>query len=715
MGNRALPQDIRQNEINYICTVLNHNRIKTTQDLIDNFDNLIEQIRKNPEIFKETYTSEQCFQILKKAITDYSGVYAYKITIKDELMPKLIAARKKKSPDATIHRTADEKSPDESTIHLTEDEKGPDELTTPTEDDLTKVTKGYDRFKVALEKEKTINKGILRVLKDKEFAVVPQIIIGSGDTGTTLWLEKFKSHHGTSQAKLAEGQLPPVLMIGADAGSWKHNYTLAQPHSLLEQESAKQNPSAYIITDHYQKNTHANGRHVYQSNQVNLGLTEAPLLCASVIKIEKRSNHMGDWKAPEQEYRLVVKTAQGIKYVYTDEINICTGLGPARNVISGSLLSPQQFESLNRFNPIQGFTPIVDGNQFILTGMEERTKAPRSIVVYGGGGTAAASYRKGFFGHDAFTEDLQFNKTNQKNSVIWVAKQFDKAGTGRLASTALGIAKSRSELMQGELTKINPLPNGKLLLTFKTTASGKSTCDIELECDQLIYSIGQDDSLMRSICKEAETDLSITYDKNDMLLNVCSSDKKVMFFGAAAMAVREKEYMKETFKWLHSENIGGDVGPGTMAPSRAQIKCYNFWRGIMPTSVNANMDSHHLIARFLEKAGVESSEIKAFVDDLLEARKSSTCGAPHSLILELVKKHKLDNVLEIKGHVHLALKKRDEPTPPKPKQQQLLSWLGSERTTTDATVFVSSVEGEKIPKMAMEKEEHGVQLIVSTM
>lgn len=66
MGKDAVPQDIRQNEINYICKVLNHNRITTTQDLIANFDKLIKQIRLNPQIFKEKYTSEQCFHILKK-------------------------------------------------------------------------------------------------------------------------------------------------------------------------------------------------------------------------------------------------------------------------------------------------------------------------------------------------------------------------------------------------------------------------------------------------------------------------------------------------------------------------------------------------------------------------------------------------------------------------------------------------------------------------
>lgn len=684
MGKTVIPQDIRQNEINYICTVLNHQSIRTTQDLTINFDQIIEQIYKNPQVFKKNYTTEECFEILKKAIAAYNNVYAYKINLKEEHKVALTTALEKKDKV---------------------------ESTTLPEDDLSKVTKGYDRLEIALEKEKQINKSILRVLKDKDFAVVPQIIIGSGDTGTTLWLEKFKKHHGATQEQLEINQLPSVLMIGSDAGSWKHDYTLAQPHSILERTAAKENPSIYLSTEYYRKNPHANGRHVYQANQVNLGFTEAPLLRASVVRIEKRSNHLGDWKDLKQEYRLIVKTPEGIKSIYTNELNICTGLGPARNIISGSLISRHQFESLSRVDPIKGFPPIIDGNQFILTDTEELNKEPRKVVIYGGGGTAAACYRKSFFGHDVRTETMEFDKENQKNSVVWIARQFEKAGTGKLATTALTTAKTRNELIQAELIKIEPQISGKLLLSFKTEDSGKTTKKFDIECDQLIYSVGQDDSLMRSICKEVEGDLSLVYDKNDMLLNVCSSDKKVIFFGAAAMAVREKEYMDATWKWLRSENIGGDVGPGSMPPSRAQIKCYNFWSGQNPTSINANIDNQYLIIKYLENARVEKSIAEQFVKDLLQARKSSTSGASYSLILDLLKKHKLDQIMEIKGHGHLALKTTSEPAPPlsKPKQP-LLSWLGPQRKTDDANVFVSSAVEDIRLINTMENQEHGVQL-----
>ncbi|WP_454783705.1 hypothetical protein [Legionella sp. WA2024007413] len=691
MGKSSLPKDIRQSEINSICVLLNHNLIRTTQDLITHFSQLIEQIRRNPQIFKETYTPEQCIQILKKAIKTYNSIYAYNITLKEELIDQFIGAEKTRISVGTTKKSSVE---------------------TLVEDDLTKVTKGYDRLEMAQENVQQISNEILRVLTNKEFAVVPQIIIGSGDTGTTLWLEQYKAHHGTSQTLLAKGDLPPVLMIGEDSGSWRHNYTLAQPYSILERTTCKENPSIYLSTEYYRKNPHANGRHVYQANQVNLGFTEAPLLRAFVSKIEKRSNHLNDWQSSDHEYRVIVETPNGTKNIYANELNICTGLGPARNIISGSLLSSDEFNHLNKFDSKKGFTPIVDGNQFILTDTEERVKAPRKLVIYGGGGTAAACYRKGFFGHDKRTENMEFNKTNQQNSVIWIAKQFDKAGTGKLATTALGTAKSRGDLIQAELIKIEQQINGSLLLTFTTESSAaqKKTKAFTIECDQLIYSVGQDDNRMRNICKEIEADVSLVYDKNNMVLHVCSADKKVFFFGAAAMAVREKEYMDATWKWLKSENIGGDVGPGSMPPSRAQIKSYNFWRGLDPNSINANMDSQYLIIKYLEKSGVEPKVAACFVEDLLEARKTSTCGASHSMILALLKKHQLDEIIEIKGHGHLALKTDSKPVPTQ-SRQKLLSWLGPQRTSKDADILVSSVHAKKTSKDTIEKEEQGVQLI----
>src|SRR5690349_18003137 len=139
-----------------------------------------------------------------------------------------------------------------------------------------------------------------------------------------------------------------------------------------------------------------------------------------------------------------------------------------------------------------------------------------------------------------------------------------------------------------------------------------------------------------------------------MLLTVSSTDNKIIFFGAAAMAIRETEYMAATSNWLKSENIGGDVGPGSMPPSRAQIKQFNFLHGLNPVSINANMDNKFLIVKFLEDAGVSGIVAISFVTDLLDARVASTSGANTAELKELLVKHKLNDIIEIQGHGHFV-------------------------------------------------------------
>jgi len=663
--------DIRQFEINYISSCLLFCNIRTNKDLITKLDTVIAQIEQNQDIFKKEFSNKQCFDILKKGLEQYNKINDCHISLSDDHLDDFNQAMSWRKPKSA------------PLYHI------------PVQDDLSQVTKSYDRLEQAHEETASLSQSILALVSDADPVIIPQVVIGTGDTGTTLWLEKYASLHNKAKNLLANKTLPPVLMIGEDTGSWRHDYTLAQPHSILERMTAKENPSSYLSRDHYQTNPYANARHMYQANQANLGLTEAPILRASILGIETKALHQ--WVSPAEKYRIIIRTTAGIKYIYTNNIDICTGLGPAREAISGHLLNKQEFTRLNKLDPKKGFTPIVDGNHFILTGTEEN-KIPREIVIYGGGGTAAACYRKGFFGNDVRTQDKPFIKENQCNSMVWVAKQFNKAGTGKLASTALTTANDRGELRQGELVKIEQI-NDRFLLTFKDIGSENT---YKLDCDQLIYSVGQDDSLTRSLCQEIESDVSLFYDQTGMVLGVRSADRSVVFFGAAAMAVKEKEYMAATAKWLKEEHIRGDVGPGSMPPSRAQIKRYNFLNNIPTAIINANMDSQHLIVQYLLDQGIALTKVHAFVDDLLVAREESTGGACHKTLQELLDRHGLNEQLELKGLTHLIAKKSTTPPPAKAKQKPL-AWLSKDKAVQDADIIMA--EAEKIPhELALENQ-----------
>ncbi|MGQ3890191.1 hypothetical protein ACQUW5_14330 [Legionella sp. CNM-1927-20] len=700
-----LPKDIQQFELNYICSCLLFCRIENSHDLANKFDYLLKQIDQNREIFKDSYTKEECIAILKQAIKIYNASLTYNIKLGEEQIITFDTRLKQVRQAAS-------------------------DFTIPLNDDLSNVTKSYDRLISAHKIKKIINKRIQTLIDKEKTLSVSQVIFGAGDTGTTLWLEKFKDHHGKTLTYLAESKALPVLMIAEDAGSWRHNYTLAQRHSILERAAGIneraagiENPSAYIGSHYYEKNPHANGRHVYQANQVILAFTEAPLMQASVLKLEKQSNHQESWQIQEYQYRLIIQTASGIKQIYAQEINICTGLGPAKNIIADTFLKKEEFLKLNLFDRQRQFTPIIDGNDFILASKEEH-KTGKTIVIYGGGGTAAACYRKGFFGNDLHTQEREFVEKHQRNQVFWVAGNFDKAGTGTLATTALANARARKELFYGTLQSIQENKEGKLILTFKNSQESTShhlnSGTFTITCDQFIYSVGQDNSHIRSICKEIEDELALLFDEeSDMVLNVSSNDKRILFFGAAAMAIREKDYMSATWSWLKSENIGGDVGPGSMPPSRAQIKRYNFLHGHKIDSINANMDNKYLVIKFLEEMNISKIDAINFVHDLLKARQENVpAGANYIQIKELLIKHRLDNLLEIKGHGHLVRKAPSAGQNKVNRQQSLplLSWIGSERQTVNASIRVSSAsvsnKKEKAGNTSTEIQESSIDLKV---
>lgn len=121
-------------------------------------------------------------------------------------------------------------------------------------------------------------------------------------------------------------------MIAENSGNWRHDYTLAQPHNILERAPSPANPSDYVSTPYYHSNPYANGRHVYQANQVILAETKAPLMHAVVQRIEKQQHHLFDWES-KHPYRLIIKTKRGTQKIYSKEIDICTGLGPAKSIV----------------------------------------------------------------------------------------------------------------------------------------------------------------------------------------------------------------------------------------------------------------------------------------------------------------------------------------------------------------------------------------------
>jgi hypothetical protein len=611
----------RQASINAICSYFVAFEIHSTRDLNAQFEKIIPQINMDPNIFRPTDSLLQRIALFSAAVAAYASITEYKIRISSDNNLNLL----KQQSGGKIAK----------------------------DDDLYKVTQSYDQLLESSHSNKATSNAITRLLKSKNYGVCDTIILGAGDTGTTLWLEKYKSQHGKTHKALSEKKLPNVLMISDGFGSWKHDYTLAQPQSSLERSSADKNPSDFMSAEFYEKNPQVNARHVFQANQVCLGVTQAPLLKSNVQKIEKRANH-ADWQNIASAYRLIIQTSKGeTKAIYANNIEICTGLGAANVAFNEKVIASAEIKKLNQFDDRLGFTPVVDGNQFVLSSSEEGGNA-RTIVIYGGGGTASACYRKSFFGTDIRTYDRPYTPENQKNKVLWVYKDF--IGTGKMAENALLGAQERNEVFTGELLKITPSAQGKLSLEFKLQGDSSAQATKTVICDQLVYSIGQNDIRARQVCSEVGSDLHMHTDPSGMLLYITTPDQRIRYFGAAAVAFSKAEFLEETMKWLNQQNIGGDVGAGSMPPTRAQIKRHLALLNIKPDSINTNMDTSPLIKEFLVQAGITPANADYFIQDVLLARKQGTSGSSNAVLIELLNKHNLNAVFNIYGHSHLILK-----------------------------------------------------------
>ncbi len=288
------------------------------------------------------------------------------------------------------------------------------------------------------------------------------------------------------------------------------------------------------------------------------------------------------------------------KQVYANQINVCAGFGEARKLTEAQLAP--SFNYLTKFNPALGYTPIVDGNSFMLTAKEERA-VPKNIIIYGGGGNATACYRKSFFRHDTHLEDRKYKKDNQfAKNITWFSRDgFELAGYGNLAKTAISFANQNDQLCCGDLVKVEEAPNGKIKLYFKDLAgtyerkpitystkmdsehprktiqdpndSHKKILVREFECDQFVYTIGQEGQPVRDVFDEFEKEYEVFQDDaSSMPLGVRTKDSSIQFWGATASVVSPSKEAKVEVRQADIDKLRAEYQTAQQAALEATKK-----------------------------------------------------------------------------------------------------------------------------------------------
>lgn len=184
----------------------------------------------------------------------------------------------------------------------------------------------------------------------------------------------------------------------------------------------------------------------------------------------------------------------------------------------------------------------------------------------------------------------------------------------------------------------------------------------KIECDQLVYALGQDFSEIKGVCQELETELFLDLDATGVPLGVKTKNDKIHFFGAAAMAIKGKEYEAASWKWLQEQKIGPDVGPGSMPGSRSQIR-QAIRHYLRKKKINAQteyahvgIDNRSLLEEFFLGLRIEPKAILSFINDILDAREKNYPSSfiEHEVLKELLTKHKIGDKVQIRGLAYLV-------------------------------------------------------------
>lgn len=664
------------NQINALIVSLHQNKILTTRVLNSHLDTLLGHIGNNVPL-------NIGWETFKKAIHKYNAECDGSLRATDELK----SAFKRKFSQRKIIPDVYEKQ------------------------DLERMVDSYDTLLVAKKDVSRTSDALLDIVSANETDAFSceNIIIGAGDNAVTLWTEKFIDQYKTAKKSIAKGRIPDVLVLAEGVGSWgKSDYMFEQSHNLLER-AGQANPADFTTQKTYQSNARVNARHLDQANHIIRAKTGMPILRSSVSVIEKKDKHTNNWpeKYKDFEYRIKIKLngePSKVKTIYTNNIDICSGFGTARDVFPALFNDSEESKTLQKkltgYDAAKGFTPLVSGNDFMLTPREEKKahEANRRILVLGGGGGAAAVFRKAAFLEDTGKTFANIGDSNPPNTDIrWIARAgFGDVILAQQAEEAVDWGKKKGLLNEGEITSVAEQSDGSLLATFRMYERIEGGSDLKIKiktleqdaekagvtnfkivkvklgnveqyviartqsivCDQIIAAAGQDSALMKTqFLKDLGALDGTTID--GVVTGIHSADKKIQFHGAAAIALGDLAVSSSMQSDLDKANAPQDASvAGIMPPAREQVRTsQNKDTGAdLVRHLNLNTVNPKFLAKVLEAGGLNTKEVTQFMDFVNKQKKSRSTGISRDDIEGYIKENNLAEQIDLVGLSSIAIK-----------------------------------------------------------
>lgn len=528
-----------------------------------------------------------------------------------------------------------------------------------------------------------------------------RIIIGSGVAATLLYPEIPPEVRKTNPQY---SHLPGVLVLDDPANP---NIWLKEGTRLMGQPAAIQTPPIFSCkSEHLQLADEPSSDNPYNyvratdfkdSLLTTQNEFEMPIATLRALRVESRETKgVLDWEYKSEKHRVVVMDIDGQeKHLYTSAIDLCMGLGESKKLASDSIASELEATLVAENRIVYG----CDGE-----------KPLKGDVLFYGGSAVNASW---------IAEILLLNA--QPNAKVMGLVSPNVAPLKDISTVLNRLIERACPVIPQALGTIKEIKRheDRLAVTFcepNTYSSEYPNYNgVTIICDQFVYSRGQVNAAMLPLVKDF-SDFEICYDESKTIpLGTHSKDGTIATWGAAGslgigLTASERADMvklvaQHANTTLVENNAMGGISRSSwtipkMAERLGARRMFPISPGHRPHAFEIpriNQASlHELMSLFTNEGSLDEEKSREFAQAVINERLRKIPDSVEPTGIHSI--NRLKGILPpellviVEDRYFPTFKIKDKIRPKKLPAYKPLSWLGIERVTSDADVFVSQAQ-----------------------
>ena len=321
--------------------------------------------------------------------------------------------------------------------------------------------------------------------------VVDTLVLGAGPNAIFVagnYHQNIVDKHGELYNPDGATELPTeVIYVGVSSHatfSDKDLGLMGQEARFISPEILSRQPADYIPDDQI-VTQRASIESFAKAITVTKDHLKMPILESEAKTIEVRDKTEQGWEISDCRYRVKVKD----KYIYTNKIDIATGLGRPRTLASNLFWNITKDDAYDSHKGKDGIAPVVIGQYCNSIEMPKNS----NVVVMGGGGTAASNV-------DTL---IHLRKANLVSWMAGTERGFQSVrAVGDWGDKLMNEIESEGKKKVCKLININYQHDGTLNILVRDNHNNYSV----LHADHFVASIGQEDKELRMLIKDVAGD-----------------------------------------------------------------------------------------------------------------------------------------------------------------------------------------------------------------